>query len=90
MATKYSGRVSWRNGESESIALFSDKVPTEVLTEWADSVWTNMIDDIRWVDVLDMDTGEIIAEYNRWDYEPDDIDDECGFDPYMGCYTDDC
>ena len=20
----------------------------------------------------------------------DDIDDECGFDPYMGCYTDDC
>lgn len=24
------------------------------------------------------------------DYEPADIDDDCGFDPYMGCYTDDC
>lgn len=21
---------------------------------------------------------------------PDDCDNECGFDPYMGCYTDDC
>ena len=24
------------------------------------------------------------------DYEPNDIDDDCGFDPYLGCYTDDC
>lgn len=24
------------------------------------------------------------------DWEPADIDDDCGFDPYMGCYTDDC
>ena len=24
------------------------------------------------------------------DYEPDDIDDDCGFDPYLGCFTDDC
>ena len=24
------------------------------------------------------------------DYEPVDIDDDCGFDPYMGCFTDDC
>lgn len=22
--------------------------------------------------------------------EPDDIDDDCGFDPYAGCYTYDC
>jgi YgiT-type zinc finger domain-containing protein len=22
--------------------------------------------------------------------EPDDIDDDFGFDPYLGCYTDDC
>ena len=26
-----------------------------------------------------------------WDgYEPDDIDCDCGYDPYMGCFTDDC
>ena len=24
------------------------------------------------------------------DCEPVDIDDDCGFDPYMGCFTDDC
>ena len=22
--------------------------------------------------------------------EPTDIDDDCGFDPYLGCYTNDC
>lgn len=25
-----------------------------------------------------------------WDDEPGDIDDDCGFDPYEGCYTYDC
>lgn len=24
------------------------------------------------------------------DYEPINIDDDYGFDPYLGCYTDDC
>ena len=24
------------------------------------------------------------------DYEPADIDNDCGFDPYLGCFTDDC
>lgn len=28
------------------------------------------------------------CEYD--DYEPDDINDDCGFDPYEGCYTYDC
>ena len=31
----------------------------------------------------------------EWEYsndydEPDNIDDDCGFDPYMGCFSDDC
>ena len=39
------------------------------------------------------ETGEIIAssdDYNDYDgdYEPDY--NECGFDPYAGCYTFDC
>ena len=30
-------------------------------------------------------------EDDDWDdYEPDDIDYDCGYDPYMGCFTDDC
>ena len=27
---------------------------------------------------------------DSWDDEPADIDDDCGFDPYDGCYTFDC
>lgn len=39
------------------------------------------------------ETGEIIESSDDWDdydkdYEPDY--DECGFDPYEGCYTYDC
>lgn len=40
-------------------------------------------------------TGEVIAHSDDWDdcdsdYEPQDIDYDCGFDPYMGCFSDDC
>ena len=40
------------------------------------------------------ETGEEVAysdpsgEYS--DDEPADIDDDCGFGPYFGCYTNDC
>ena len=40
------------------------------------------------------ETGEEVAysdpseEY--FEDEPADIDDDCGFDPYLGCFTDDC
>lgn len=30
------------------------------------------------------------CEYEDDYEEPDDCDYECGFDPYCGCYTDDC
>lgn len=43
--------------------------------------------------IVDGETGEVIESSDDWDdydedYEPDY--DECGFDPYMGCYSDDC
>ena len=40
------------------------------------------------------ETGDEVAysdpsgEYS--DDEPADIDNDCGFDPYLGCFTDDC
>ena len=35
------------------------------------------------------DTGEMVSD--DWSYhEPNDIDDDMGFDPYAGCYTWDC
>lgn len=43
--------------------------------------------------LVDGETGEVIKSSDDWDdydkdYEPDT--DECGFDPYEGCYTYDC
>ena len=44
------------------------------------------------VDIIDGETGEIIAycydDKNPEDWE-DDVD-ECGYNPYMGCYDYDC
>ena len=52
--------------------------------------------------IWDVGTGEILAQcspdsnreedetpYDEWD-DGDRWDLECGFDPYLGCYTDDC
>lgn len=33
---------------------------------------------------------EVFGSDEDEDCEPADIDDDCGFDPYMGCFTDDC
>ena len=99
MATKYSLRWCWEGKESESIALLSDAVRPEVLTDMVDCVWANhaVYDNgeesgLRWVDCIDMDTGEVIAERSNWDeLDPDwGYNEDCGFDPYVGCYTDDC
>lgn len=34
--------------------------------------------------------GYTTPEETAVDEEPADIDDDCGFDPYEGCYTYDC
>jgi hypothetical protein len=39
------------------------------------------------------ESGEEVASFNPEESdEPDwdNCDDDCGFDPYLGCYTDDC
>ena len=40
------------------------------------------------------ETGEEVAYSDPFEEyfedEPADIDNNCGFDPYLGCYTDDC
>lgn len=42
--------------------------------------------------LVDGETGEVIefSDDCDEDYEPADIDNDMGFDPYMGCFTDDC
>jgi len=43
--------------------------------------------------ICDWDTGEVVATIEREpenDFEDWGYNEDCGFDPYMGCYTDDC
>ena len=55
--------------------------------------------------MIDAETGEVLDDYTvhteadlcnlciedeECDFEPDDSMLECGYDPYMGCYSDDC
>ena len=57
---------------------------------WA--LW-NDVDGAADLAIVNIVTGEIVwnaADAQEYDYEPADIDDDCGFDPYMGCYSDDC
>lgn len=93
--TKYSCDIHTAE-DWESIALFSDKVSFEAMgacvgaeLECGNSLYAPC-DAIR---VVDITTGEIVLEVevgDSEDYEPANIDDDCGFDPYLGCFTDDC
>ena len=68
------------------------------LKDCMDFIEGRMTDDLTIVSayVCDAETGEIVATINRDNddfiddeyYEPDY--DECGFNPYMGCYDFDC
>lgn len=95
MATKYSVRICFKGKDSESVALLTDTIPNECIIDFVDSLWAHGVEwqddkcDLNWVDCIDMDTGEVVYDRNSWD-EPDLFDDDCGFDPYMGCYTNDC
>ena len=80
--------------EWESLALFSDAFNARVLAEMGEVLW-NHLEGAADLAVLDMETGEVLwnaadaQEYEDYeDYEPDY--DECGFNPYMGCYDFDC
>lgn len=41
-------------------------------------------------ETLEQVSDSIIDEFYEKDLEPSDRDIEMGFDPYLGCYTDDC
>lgn len=86
--TKYSMEVlDKENNEWTPVALFSDIVPTDVLHEMCNAMW-DCVEGAAQVAVIDMDTGEVVAENDVevWD----DCDNDCGYDPYLGCFTDDC
>lgn len=76
------------NGNSEGYTL----------KECADFISENLEHSLSCVsaDIIDIHTGEIVATIEKEEQEIteedwyDWRDDEIGFDPYMGCYSDDC
>ena len=90
MATRYSMEVcDAETDESIPVALFDDIIPADVLHKLCVTLFEN-IEGVSTVLVVDMDTGEVVAEAAEPDYDEPDCDNDCGFDPYLGCYTDDC
>ena len=49
----------------------------------------NCSHEYKWCEEFTYD-GYTTPEEVDDEYEPNDIDDDCGFDPYEGCYTYDC
>ena len=95
MATKYSIRTSHKYNTFEPIALFSDCVPSDALIGFCDA-YLDIIEDCTGVELIDLETGEVVYGIYA-DDDPDAWDNDCcfdawdnGFDPYLGCYTDDC
>lgn len=83
--------VSYFCGNEETpCALFSDTVPEDVIMTFCDDMLESGVDNCDRVRMTNLDTMQMVYEVTPCDPEPWDIDDDCGFDPYMGCYTDDC
>ena len=89
MSTKYS-MSAMQNGEWGSVALFLDSVPLEAMIQCALAIIDDGAEDAY---IKDLDYGEILWLYSDGldnQNRSDDCDYEVGYDPYLGCYTDDC
>ena len=79
----------WMNKETGELLTYTEMV--QQAREWYD-----LDDDTNACGLEEYyeDTGDEVPEsWDEWqagDDEPADIDDDCGFDPYAGCYTWDC
>ena len=80
-----------------------DCKPLEDVLQFVEAIFNDETffhgDSVESIHVIDSKTGELIAEcepntesgptaindWSNWDYNED-----MGYDPYLGCYTDDC
>ena len=93
MAIKYSARLlHLENYQTETVALFFDTVPSETLINFIDSLWKCTSIEVLSVQLFDLDTGTVMYEHSCLADEDSilDYNEDAGFDPYMGCYSDDC
>ena len=73
--------------------------------EWTDTLWAVIKEDGSFAgcpclcyeearELANQHEGSVVFRMESDDLsiydEPNDIDDDCGYDPYMGCFTDDC
>ena len=80
-----------KNGNGVEIAHFLDAVDDATIIEAAKAIARNF--DFSFDNVVaSVDYGDIIWSAYGFDEadEPADIDSDMGFDPYMGCFSDDC
>lgn len=77
----------------EKIAIFDPTVVQEMIGTGR-AIAVNPLIGAENVAIIDHMTGEVVwdscSEAKDEDYEPDNIDSDFGFDPYLGCFTDDC
>lgn len=90
MATKYSMRVrDAESGEVVPVALFSDLLNKDTLHALCVTM-LDYVDGASVIEVIDLDTGEVVTNVECYFTDDDDCDNDCGYDPYLGCFTDDC
>jgi hypothetical protein len=79
----------WMNRETGELLTYEEA--WEKGAEWYDlGDDTNAATFAEYYEMTDDDVPEDWDEWKAGDDEPADIDDDCGFDPYEGCYTWDC
>lgn len=89
MATKYSMRVhDVESGEVVPVALFSDLLDRDTLHALSCAM-SDYVSGASAIEVIDLDTGEVVVDI-AYLFPDDDCDNDCGYDPYLGCFTDDC
>lgn len=80
----------WMNLETGELLTYDEMV--EQAREWYDlDDDTNVISD--YCEYYEETPDLVPDDWEEWkagNDEPADIDDDCGFDPYEGCYTWDC
>ena len=94
--TRYSCQV-YVNGNWEGLALFADTASIDAMIHFCDEQFdlvNNLTMPAEDICLVDMETGEVLW---CWSEDHPDVNEEdwgenedCGFDPYLGCYTDDC
>ena len=92
MANKYT-ISTYNNGEVKTVAVFANTINLRVIIDTACAIYEDS-NDYADVLVMDVDTGEILwngVDAEEYDDPGDwDFNEDMGYDPYMGCYTDDC